>query len=282
MLDMRYHVISLVAVFLALGIGILLGTTLVERGLIAEQKTQIRSLRRTFDEIEEKNDRLNDQLSAYVEYADESRAYLLPGRLADKRFAVLAGGSPEDDALAGIYESINASGGSVPLTITVLGSDAYKDETVLANLRTLFGIEGDEATLRTRVFQELVNQLATASNAGILSTLDQLGVIQVKGALDAPFSAAVLLGALEPDGLDQVDVPLIRQFVATPFPLVGTTGSEAPDFVLLTYKKNGISTVDHVDSSPGEVALSMVLEGRGGNYGSGKAAGRMLPEQSGL
>jgi len=32
MLDMRYHVISLVAVFLALGIGILLGTTIVERG----------------------------------------------------------------------------------------------------------------------------------------------------------------------------------------------------------------------------------------------------------
>ena len=51
MIDIRYHVISLVAVFLALGIGILLGTTLVERGLIAEQKNEIKSLRETFDEI---------------------------------------------------------------------------------------------------------------------------------------------------------------------------------------------------------------------------------------
>lgn len=282
MLDMRYHVISLVAVFLALGIGILLGTTLVERGLISEQKAQIKSLRKTFDEIEEKNAKLNDQLSAYIKYADESKSYLLPGRLTDKRFAVLTGASPEDKALAGIYESVNASGGSIPLTVTISGSEAYKDDTVLANLRTLFGIEGDEATLRTRVYQELVNQLATASNAGILTTLDQLGVIQLKGVLDAPVSAAVLLGAIEPEALDEVDVPLIRQFVGTPFPLVGTTGSQTPDFVLLTYKKNGISTIDHVDTAPGEVALSMVLEGRGGNYGSGKAAGRMLPEQSGL
>ena len=37
MVDMRYHVFSLVAVFLALGIGMLLGTTLIERGLVAEQ-----------------------------------------------------------------------------------------------------------------------------------------------------------------------------------------------------------------------------------------------------
>ena len=120
MLDMRYHVISLVAVFLALGIGILLGTTLVERGLIAEQKAQINSLRKTFDEIKEENSELNKQLSLYKSYAEESKSYLLPGRLAGKQFAVIASSDPDEQAMNGIYESVNAAGGTIPLTITTV------------------------------------------------------------------------------------------------------------------------------------------------------------------
>ena len=47
--------------------------------------------------------------------------------------------------------------------------------------------------------------------------------------------------------------------------------------MLLFYKKHGISTVDHVDTVPGEVALDMSLAGKPGHYGSSSAANRMLP-----
>ena len=279
---MRYHVISLVAVFLALGIGILLGTTIVERGLIAEQKAQIRSLRATFDELKDKNSELNDQLSAYIRYAEESRAYLIPGRLTGKPFAVLAKKDPDEKALGSINDAIVAAGGTVPVTVTVSGSEAYKGEAVTANLNTLFGMQGDEKALRERVYAEIVNQLKTASNPGILATLQQLGVLQVRGVLAAPVSGAVLLGGIEDEALDRTDVPLVQAFVSTAFPLVGTGGAETPDFVMAAYKKNGISTVDNVNTAPGQVALAMVLQGTGGNFGSGKEASRMLPEPSGL
>ena len=278
MLDMRYHVISMVAVFLALGIGILLGTTIVERGLIAEQKAQIKSLRKTFDEIKAKNTQLNDELDAYKRYAAESRPYMISGRLAERTFAVVTEKHHDDKGLSSIYDGVAAAGGAIPVTIAIAGSEAYKEPAVLANLNTLFGVQSDEQALRERVFAEVVNQLQTASNIGILTTLAQLGVVQLRGVLQGPVSEAVLLGGIESKALDKTDVPLIKAFASAGFPLIGVGSSQTPDSVLVTYSKNGVSTVDHVDTTPGQVAMVMVLQGAPGNYGSGKSAGRMIPE----
>lgn len=280
MLDMRYHVISLVAVFLALGIGILLGTTIVERGLVAEQKAQIKSLRKTFDEIKATNVELNNELNAYKKYSEESRPYMVKGLLTGRPFAVLAGKNPDEKALASIYDGVAAAGGAIPVTIVVSGTEAY-NQAVISNLNTLFKMQGDEQALRKRVFAEIVNQMQTASNLGILNTLGQLGVIQMRGVLPGTVSEAILLGAIEPKALDKTDVPLISAFSAAGFPLVGTGGSQTPDSVLVTYSKNGISTVDQVDTVPGQVALDMVLSGRPGNYGSGAPAGRSIPAPAG-
>jgi len=274
---MRYHVISLVAVFLALGIGILLGTTLVERGLIAEQKSQISSLKQTFEDIKKKNASLHSDLEAYTRYADESRPYMVTNMLLGKAYAVLTTRNPDNATLAKIANGLAAAGASAPVTITISGSDTFNNQSVIANLATLFQMPADATQLKARVFAEIVNQLATVSNTGILVTMQQLGVIEVHGSLSAPVAGAVLLGPVEAGALDKTDVPIVKTFVATAFPVVGVSGSTTEAAVLTLYKKNGISTVDHVDTVPGQVALDMSLAGKPGNYGSGPEATRMLP-----
>jgi hypothetical protein len=277
LIDMRYHVISLVAVFLALGIGILLGTTLVERGLIAEQKAQIRSLKATFDEIKTKNTSLNSELEAYKRFADESRPYLVANMLPGKTYAVLTGEDPDEGTLSRINDGIAAAGGSVPVTITIASSKKFADPSVIANLATLFTMAPSQQDLENRVFAEIMNQLRTAENMGILTTMDKLGVIHMRGSLTAPVAGAILNGPVDTGALDKTDAPLIDTFVSTAFPMVGVCGSNAQDSVLLLYKKHGISIVDHVDTVPGQVALDMSLAGKPGHYGSGSAANRMLP-----
>lgn len=276
MIDMRYHVISLVAVFLALGIGMLLGTTLVERGLIAEQKSQIASLKTTFEDIKTKNAALHNDLDAYTRYADESRPYMVTNMLPGRSYAIIASKNPDEKSVGKITEGLTAAGAGVPVIITMSPSSVYADPTVAANLASLFQIPAN-GDLKGRVFAEVVNQLHSATNTGILVTLQQLGVIQMRGSVAGPLSGAVMLGAVEAGAMDKTDVPLIKTFVAGGFGLVGVTGGSSEDAVLLLYKKNGISTVDHVDTAPGQVALDMVMDGKPGNYGSGTAATRMLP-----
>jgi hypothetical protein len=273
---MRYHVISLVAVFLALGIGMLLGTTLVERGLIAEQKSQIASLKSTFEDIKTKNTALHEDLDGYTRYADESRPYMVTNMLPGRSYAIVTGKNPDEKSIGKITEGLALAGAGVPVIITLSPSSVYADQAVAANLASLFQMPAN-GDLKGRVFAEVVNELHNATNTGILLTLQQLGVISMRGSVPGPLSGAVMLGAIEAGAVDKTDVPLIRNFVAGGFGLVGVTGGSTEDAVLLLYKKNGISTVDHVDTSPGQVALDMVLAGKPGNYGSGTAATRMLP-----
>ena len=169
------------------------------------------------------------------------------------------------------------AGATAPVTITISPSASFNDAGVVANLASLFQMPVGAQELKQRVFAEILTQLGTASNTGILLTLQQLGVIHIRGSLTAPVAGAVLLGPVELTAMDKTDGPLVGSFVTTQFPVIGVTGDNTVNSVLLFYKKHGIATVDHVDTAPGQVALDMSLAGRPGNYGSGSAASRMLP-----
>ena len=53
MYNLRYHIASLVAVFLALSVGLLLGTVVAERGMITDQTgALVADLQARFDEIQ--------------------------------------------------------------------------------------------------------------------------------------------------------------------------------------------------------------------------------------
>jgi hypothetical protein len=282
MIDMRYHVFSLVAVLLALGIGILLGTTLVERGLIAEQKSQIGSLKKTFVEIKAKNEELHAQMKVLEDFASQARPYLVANRLAGRSFAVLDRPGVSGDGLGRITEAISAAGGAVPVTIEIAGKEAYENPDVAAALAGLFQMPQDAQALEARVISEVANQVVTASNPALLTELDRLGVIRMSGSLPGPLSGAVLFSEDEKAGtaLEQTDIPLIKTFVAAGFPLAGVGDEKTDPKVLTAYKDNGISTIERIDTVPGQVGMVMALEGRGGTYGS--SAERLIPEPPGM
>jgi hypothetical protein len=281
---MRYHVISLVAVFLALAIGILLGTTLVERGLISEKKQEIKSLRKTFNEIKENNNSLRSELDTYKVFAHQSRPYLLANRLTGKSFMVLATEKPGNNQLARISETVASAGGSTPVSITIANAKVFNEPTVVDSLSKLFQLPPQAQLLKERVFAEIVNEGINYSNPPVLQELERIGVISLSGNLTGPVSGGILIGGErkpESEEFKNTDIPLIRAFTVTNYPLLGVGWSNTPDSVMIAYKQTGISTVDHVETVPGQVAMVMVLEGRAGNYGSGKEATRLIPAPAG-
>jgi len=97
LLNFRYHVVSLVAVFLALGIGVIMGSAVIDRATINVLEDQEDRLRAEIEDARNRISELEGELGAIQDQqqrlADEGSEVLLDGRLEGVPVVVVA---PED------------------------------------------------------------------------------------------------------------------------------------------------------------------------------------------
>src|SRR5918911_117938 len=105
MLDFRYHVTSLVAVFLALVVGIVVGVGISGRGFVSKSErtkleNRIDRLQTRLDEVSAENDALRQEQQSSRVFVTDAYPVLMQNRLAKRRVAVIvvgAGGSATAD-----------------------------------------------------------------------------------------------------------------------------------------------------------------------------------------
>ena len=100
MMNLRYHVVSLTAVIVALGIGILIGALVVgDRGMTDQQELLISRLSADFERLVGDRDRLIDEVEMLHRFAQEAAPHLLDRRLAGRGVAIVT--------LPGAGEAVN-------------------------------------------------------------------------------------------------------------------------------------------------------------------------------
>lgn len=132
MINFRYHLVSLIAIFLALGVGIVMGSTVIDQ-------TIVEGLRGTIDRVERRadTDRKNAQVSAserddVLDALAQVVPSLLEHRLDGVQVVVVAGPNSDPGPVAETVNMIRAAGGIVPAVIELKSgldsaSDASKD-----------------------------------------------------------------------------------------------------------------------------------------------------------
>lgn len=149
MINLRYHIVSITAVFLALGIGLTLGSTFLDRVTVDTLKNQLDTVQARVDETEAESSRLRDRLAAL----DDREAELieeLPERLVDAHLeevpvlVVVAAGTPErlvDAALTTLAGAGAQTVGSWELTERW----SLDDDEDVRDLSALLGVRTDDA-----------------------------------------------------------------------------------------------------------------------------------------
>lgn len=119
MIDFRYHLVSIIAIFFALAAGIALGAGPLKAGVDQTLTDQTSALR-------DENQQLRDQIATLESTAEYRDAFvgavtpeLIDGRLADRRVVLVALPGADADQVAAIGETLGGSGAAVGATVSI-------------------------------------------------------------------------------------------------------------------------------------------------------------------
>ena len=110
MIDFRYHLISIVAVFLALGIGILMGSVVLDQSLVRHLQTQLDGIEQTNEDLRGANEDLRDQVEVAENFALAARALLLPAALEGRDVVLVTFAGTDASVLDAVRAGIDEAG----------------------------------------------------------------------------------------------------------------------------------------------------------------------------
>lgn len=165
MINLRYHIVSLTAVFLALAIGVLLGGTYLDKYTVDQLDQSISSAEQRIRETRAENDRLRgeigDATARNQALIGGSTLGLFAGSLTDVPVLVVAAEGADETSRRNLAQVLNASGADFRGTLTITGKIALEAD-VLASVASRLGIEDPSAD---DVRSELIDQFGDALSA---------------------------------------------------------------------------------------------------------------------
>ncbi len=279
MFDFRYHVASLIAVFIALVIGILVGIGLSGRGFVSDAERT--NLEATITGLRGERDSGRAALALATarqatadSYLADTYPTLVAGRLRGLRIAVVSVGSIDQAVDRAITQAVRDAGGRiVRVRVLRIPLDVAGVERILAKrpaLKVFSGVEkaGD---LGRGVAAELVD-------GGKTPLLDALGdaLLEERDGSGQPLVDAIVISRPAPpqQGLPQKFLAGVYAGLADGgLPAVGVERATPRLSAVPAFIRAGLSTVDSVDTSVGRLALVLELAGAAsGHYGVGPAA----------
>jgi len=276
MLDLRYHVASLSAVFLALIVGILVGVGISGRGFV--DKSERRNFENRIAVLQSRVERLGAQKTLLIQqgradeaFAQQTYPALMHRRLEGRRVALIVLGA--SGAVGDVQQALADAGAATALYRVV--------KTPISATAVRNALAGAAGFHRLdNVGHELGQEWLTGGVTPISDTVSPVIVQEQRGAPRKPLDAAVVVQSAVPvDAATQQFVTgLLGGLSAGALPVVGAERTTALPSLVRPWRTTGISTVDDVDTPSGKLALALLLGGApGGSFGVKPTAEAPLP-----
>jgi hypothetical protein len=277
----RYHATSLIAVFLALAIGILIGAEFGGAALNNTRKDLEHSLIGNLQDARSRADQLSGELGRANDFAERVYPVLVHNRLAGKRIGIIALGGLPGNVSSAIETALGPTGARLvgvgvvrePVDLRSLAGDLAK--TRFADIRrnpetvTALGTGIGRQLVRGGTLVELVRSSFFSRASGNFGGLD--GVIVVR---DQPEG----MGPIQRAATARLESALMRGITATRRPAVGVETSTAEPSSVAFFQGNALSSVDDIDMVAGRVAMVFAMLGAEGSFGVKGSADGLLPD----
>jgi hypothetical protein len=165
MINFRFHLVSLVAVFLAVGLGILVGSSFIDQKIVNRLDTEIDRVSRENDKRREESKQLAKQNAQEQEFVELTAPFVVDGRLDGQSVAIVAERGVDGGLVKKTQTLLRAAGADAPAVVWLNDSWMLDTDQRRTDLESALGVSGDEAAMRTRAFNMLARRLRTAPAA---------------------------------------------------------------------------------------------------------------------
>ncbi|SRR5712691_427616 len=280
MFDLRYHVASLAAVFVALIIGILVGVGLAGSGVNQADLQLAQAQRDSLQANLASAQAQIKQLKQTQEAFQQGYPALMAGRLVDKQIAVLFVGPVDGGISSHVEQTLQDAGALQALRVRAVD--------VPVNAQDLDGLLGARPALAKYVGgdklgalgQALGKEFAFGGATPLWNLLGRRLVEEKSGSAKPAADGIVVVRTVKPQqGVTARFLSgLFTGLSSAGIPAVGVEKSGTAPSAILVYRDHGLSGVDDIELATGRAALALLLAGAAaGHYGTADDADAVLP-----
>jgi len=306
MIDFRYHLVSIVAVFLALGLGLLVGATALQPTALGGLIRLSQQERKQIDSALATNRQLSRQIASNDQFAQSVAPQLLDQLLAGERVVVVEAPGASGQVVSGVDQSLAQAGAAVSGHVQIQNKffdTSPSTEQQLSQLAQQFAPPGTslQGSPVSQASQVIASAILTkdgpgqpvagqrdASSVALLSGFGAGGFLNVTGHPDARATLAVVVLPDTPpstsisDPQSQRLVTLAQQLnlIGQGTVVAGSVTGSGPGSAIDVMRNDGraghLSSVDNADHAVGQIVVAQALyeqlRGVSGSYGSGPGA----------
>jgi hypothetical protein len=295
-IDFRYHLVSIVAVFLALAIGIVLGSTELQGPTLDALRSESNTLNNQLSAVRSERNSYLQQLNDNGTFLQTAETKLVSGTLTGERVVMVTEPGASSGVISGVTQAITSAGATITGTIALQPKfndlsggtesslyainvqEASANGTILASPASSQTENQQQAAqlIATAVLDTTTGAsvLSTASAQTLLAAYSQAGYLSVSGSPSTDSARAALAVIITPDNApsqqndpaNQVLLAIAAEFAGQSTATLvagsesGSSPSASPISVLRGSNVAGqVSTVDNADTTLGQVSAVWAL-----------------------
>ena len=315
MIDFRYHLVSIVAVFLALALGMFIGSTTLRPKVAQDLKHRVDNAKADNADLRDENRSLGDRLDDAERFENAVLPYAVDGALGGQTVAVVSLPDTDSDQRDAVLGALELAGaivtGDIRLREPLLD---FSQDAFLQTLTERLALPGralPESSGTDRALALLAEVLghrpqgpvvSAAAAARVISAYETGKLLTVSGDAPRPASLVVVVGEPPPEAPsspspsaspEEDEDALLASFAryldeaALGAVVAGPTTADGDGSLIDHIRgektlRSNVSTVDGLEAARGIIstvfALAQQRDGGAGSYGSGED--EVLPARS--
>lgn len=282
--NMKFYVISIVAIFAALGIGIYIGFTLDAQSFVEDQGEIVAlELEKRFDYQQEENKKLKEEITKLEnnnkinnEFINNSYKPLIKGKLEEKNILIIE--TNPDYMYSGIGKTLEDANANIAGVVTI--KKEIKDIEKLEKFYSFNQIEPEIKDLVQDLTIKMTNSFLE-KDYSFINLLINEEIIDFIGNINNEISIDTIVlagGSFEDDNyINKIDKNIIDIANNNDIGILGVEKTNVDFSYMNAYRDYNISTVDNIDSIIGRISMVYLIKGESGNYGLKNSSESLMP-----